>query len=570
MKTRKRANISVVLLLIILVCANILASYFHFRWDLTSEKRFTLTPSTKEYLQGVNDDVYVTVYLKGEFPAAFKKLAESARMTLQDFRQEVGANFRYQFINPLEGINEPEERDQVFKTLANRGIYPTELKVKSDNKNASSIIFPRALVQYKGGEIPINLLEERFAQSPQEQLNASESLLEYKFVKALSLLSKPDKDRVAIIAGQDEELSWKSYESLNMLSKMYNLDTIDLDYKLDISPAFKAAVILKPQSAFTEQDKFVIDQYVMHGGNILWCVEKLKMEMDQLQKSEATMAVAEDLNLDDLLFKYGVRLNADFIQDMSCNPIPVIIGESQGVPQTELKPWVFYPILMSDSKHPISHNMDAVATAFVSSLDTIQNNIDKTILLHSSEYSRTVPSPVRVSLSMLRAPLDQKYFDKPKKNVAILLEGKFESLYKNRLPDEFLKGYTEDLGRQYKDKSDGSKMIVISDGDIMLNGVSQKNGPMPWGYYNFTQQHFANPQFIMNCLDYLVDEDNILAARSKDIKLRVLDLKKTKKDKLKWQLINIVIPILIILGAGVAYRFFRKRKYEGIANEATA
>ncbi len=565
MKSKKRAGISVGLLIVILVCINILASYFHLRIDLTSEKRFTLTKSTKEFLKNVDEDVYVTVYLKGEYPAAFKKLEESTRMTLQDFRDVVGKNFRYQFINPLEGITDPNEKENVYKTLAEKGIYPTELQVKSEDNDRKSIIFPRALVQYKGGEVPINLLEERYGQSPQQQLNASESLLEYKFAKALSLLNQSEEPRIAVIAGQDEMLNWESYEALSMLHKMYTLDTVFVGQQLEISPAYKAAIILKPQKAFSEKEKFVIDQYVMNGGKLLWLVEKMQINIEDLQKSEATMALGQDLNLDDLLFKYGVRINADFVQDMSCNPIPVIVGESQGVPQTELKPWVFYPVLMSDSKHPISHNMDAIACKFASSIDTVENNIEKTVLLHSSAYSRTTPAPVRVSLSMLRSRLDEKYFDNPNKAVAVLLEGEFESLYKGRLTSDFLQGFKNELNRDYKDKSPSTKMIVVSDADIMLNAVSTKNGPMPWGYYQFTQQHFANPQFILNCIDYLVDENNILAARSKDIKLRVLDLKRTKQQKLKWQIINVVVPILLILVAGAFYRFMRRRKYEGVS-----
>ncbi len=562
MKSRKRAGISLGLLLVVLVLLNILASYFHFRIDLTSEKRYTLTKSTKEFLDHIDDDVYVTVYLKGDYPAGFKKLEESTRMTLQDFREQVGRNFRYQFINPIEGITDPTAREEVYKQLAEKGIYPTELKVKSDEQENQSIIFPRALVQYKGGEVPINLLEERVGQSSQQQLNASESLLEYKFAKALSILNKPDQERIALIAGQEESIDWESYQALTILGKMYALDTVVLEEKLEISSAYDAAIILNPKKAFTEKQKFIIDQYVMHGGKVLWLVEKMRIRMEDLQKAEATMSLAEDLNLDDLLFKYGVRINADYVQDMSCNPIPVIIGESQGVPQTDLKPWIFYPVLMSDSKHPISHNLDAVACQFASSIDTIENNIEKNVLLHSSAYSRTTPAPVRVSLSMLRAELDEKLFDNPNRPIAVLLEGEFESLYKNRLSADFIKDYTAGLGKKYKDLSPQTKMIVISDADIMLNTVSQKNGPMPWGYYQFTQQHFANPQFILNCVDYLVDQDNILAARSKDITLRVLDLKKSKNQKLKWQIINIVVPIILVLIGGAFYRFFRRRKYE--------
>ncbi len=570
--TKKRAILQVVLLGLGLILFNILASYFHFRWDLTSEHRYTLSPSTEDFLQTIDDDVYITVYLKGEFPSGFKKLAEATRMTLSDFRGVCGNNFRYQFVNPLAGVTNPAEKEKIYKQLSERGINPTKLEVKNDNNQSSSIIFPRAMVNYHGNEVPVNLLEERFGQTPQEQLNASENLLEYKFAKALSILASPEKDRILVITGQNESVGWESYEALKTLEKFYILDTMDITRTLKISPAYRAALIIKPKAPFTEKAKFMLDQYVMNGGKIIWFVEKLFTDMKALQTTEASMAIAQDLNLDDMLFKYGVRLNADYIQDMSCNPIPVITSmTSQGQPKTDLLPWNFYPVLMSDSKHPISHNMDAVMTKFASSLDTVENDIKKTILLHSSQYSRTTPSPVRVSLSMLKHRMNEKNFQNPKKPVAVLLEGKFESLYKERLPDKFLATFKDSLNQDFKERcAQENKMVVISDGDMILNDVSEKRGPLPWGYYQYTQQHFSNPEFVMNCLDYLTNKNNIIAARSKDIKLRVLDLKKSKSNKLKWQLINILLPILLILGFGSAYAFFRKRKYETIPEKETA
>ncbi len=570
--TKKRARLQVILLAIGLVLFNVLASYLHFRWDLTSEHRYTLSPSTREFLKTIDDDVLVTVYLKGEFPSGFKKLAEAARMTLSDFRSEVGPNFRYQFVNPMAGISTPQAKEDTYKKLAEKGIIPTKLEVKNEDNQSSSIIFPRAMVSYHGREAPVNLLEERLGQSPQEQLNASENLLEYNFAKALSLLAHPEKDRILIIAGQNESLGWESYGALKTLEKLYLLDTMDINKTIKISPAYRAALIIKPKAPFSERAKFMLDQYVMKGGKLIWFVEKMFTNMQQLEKSEATMALAQDLNLDDLFFKYGVRLNADYIQDMSCNPIPVITGTtSEGQPKTDLLPWNFYPVLMSDSKHPISHNMDAVMTKFASSLDTIENDIQKTILLHSSQYSRTMPSPVRVSLSMLKHRMSEKNYENPLKPVAVLLEGKFESLYKDRLPSAFMATFRDSLKQEFRERcTHNTRMVVVSDGDMILNDVSQKRGPLPWGYYQYTQQNFSNPEFVMNCLDYLTDSTNIIAARSKDIKLRVLDLKKSKSNKLKWQLINILLPILLILGFGSAYSFFRKRKYETRPENKTA
>jgi len=562
---QRQAVIRVVILAAIIICVNILAARFHKGFDLTREKRFTLTDATKRMLGSLDDVVVVDVYLKGKFPAGFQRLSEATRERLQSFKEYGGARIIYRFVDPLEGVAE-EEKEKVSLALYQKGVEPVSLNVKGERNTSAQIIYPYALVQYKGKSRAVRLLENHLGMSPLEVLNYSESLLEYKLASAIHRLEQPEKPTIGYIMGHGEQLGAHTRDLLKTLTQYYAVDTIDLPAEYHINDAvYKAVIINKPTQPFDDKEKFKIDQYVMRGGRVLWAVDMLSAPIDSLQSSGQFITSDYGLNLDDLFFKYGVRVNADLIEDVQCNQVPLITGMiGNGQPQIELRPWTFLPIFTPVSRHPIVHNMDAIMGKFVNSIDTVQNGPGKkTVLLESSAYSRATASPVRVSLSMLRYDPDPKLFRKPARAAAVLLEGDFHSLFDNRMPPSFLQLLRDSLKYPFKRTTDsGSAMIVISDGDIMLNNVSQTRGIEEMGYWDFTQSLFANKNFILNCLEYLTDPNSPLEARSKDVKLRLLDQKRAQEEETKWQFVNIGIPIGLVLIFASCYMFFRKRRYE--------
>lgn len=561
---QRQAVIRLLVMAAILVCVNMLAARFHYGLDLTREKRFTLTSATKKLLRNMKDVAVIDVYLKGKFPAGFQRLSESTRERLQSFRDVAGGHIVFRFIDPMEGKSEDEKKG-IYDQLAQMGVMPVNLQVNEEDEGYSSkIIFPYALVQYNGRKMPVRLLENRMGMNSLESLNYAETILEYKFANAINKLSQAEKPEIAYIVGNGESLGISTFDMLSTLGAVYKLDTFDLVNNLYIPNYIKAIVINKPTVPFDDKEKFKIDQYIMNGGRVLWAIDQVYASMDSLNKGEF-IATDYGLNLDDQLFKYGVRVNTDLIQDQAqCLGLPIAIENPTGKPDVQLRPWIYFPAFIPSSSHPIVKNMDAVMGMFVNSIDTVNNEgISKTILLESSRYSRTVNTPARVSLSMLKYPLRPEMFNRGNRPAAVLLEGKFRSVFQNRLHPHFLQVLRDSLHRDFKGEADTTNsMIVISDGDMMENDYTQANGPMEVGYWRFTQTLFANKTFILNCLEYLTDHSGLIEARSKDVRLRMLDKARVKKEKLTWRLVNIGIPIALVLIFASAYLFFRKRRYE--------
>lgn len=562
---QRQATLRIFITAAILVCINIITAKFHKGIDLTKEKRFTLTDATKRMLAGLDEQVVVNVYLKGSFPAGFQRLSEGVKEKLQSFKEYGGSKIIYRFIDPMEGKDE-SEKEGIAKELVKNGVQPMALNVKGSQNTSEQIIFPYALVQYKGKSQAVKLIENHYGMSPLEVLNYSESLLEYKLGSAIHNLQKPGKQGIAYIVGHGESFGPHTYDLLMTLSQYYNVDTLDLPSAYKISEtAYSAIIINKPTEPFNDKEKFKIDQYIMHGGHVLWAIDQLYTPVDSLQKSGQFITMDYGLNLDDQLFKYGVRINYDLIEDITCNPVPLMSGTLEnGQPQIELRPMPFFPVFIPTSQHPIVHNMDGIMGRFVSSIDTIATTLSrKTILLQSSEYSRVSASPVRVSLSMLRYNPDPRLYHKGFKAAAVLLEGQFGSIFQNRIAPGFLATLRDSLKYEYKPINEKpTSMIVISDGEMLQNGFSATKGPSELGYWEYTQNLFANKNFILNCLEYLTDPNSMLEARSKDVKLRLLDGKRVQEEKLKWQFINIALPVISVLIFASVYFFFRKRRYE--------
>lgn len=554
-----------ILVIAILIGVNILAMYVHTRWDLTAEKRFTLTPSTRQLLKGLDSTVTIEVFLKGDYPASFRQLAQSTQEMLEEFREVGGKRVQFSFQNPGQGLND-SDRLAFQQSLAEQGIMPFNMQVQEDANQGYSekLIFPGALVHYGSKTLGINLLKNQGGQDPMQTMNNSEALLEFQFANAIYQLKQNHLPLVGYMLGHHELLGAEVLDALTSMQSSYLLDTITLQYVSHIPQDFAAIVFAKPLDRFTDEDKLKIDQYVMNGGKVLWFVDELNVGMDSLQKHDTYVAMDRDLNLEDILFRYGVRINQDLIQDLQCDRLPQVVGHVGDKPQFDLLPFPYFPLLSPTGAHPIVKNMDLVLSHFASSIDTVKGGeISKTVLLTSSANSKTERAPVQLSWNDLRVKPNPRQFQKHNLPVAVLLEGQFTSLFRNRLSADEQQLIAQVTRKPFRDNSDNNKMIVVSDGDLITNAISQKNGPMQMGVNLFDPSMvYANREFLLNSLGYLTNNAGIMEARNKELTLRLLDAEKIKQNKSVWQAICVIVPILLILLFRVIFQFIRQRKFE--------
>ncbi len=550
---------------------NVIGSYVFTRIDLTAEKRYTLSDATREMLTNLDDIVYFQIYLEGDFPAGFKRLRNATREMLDEFRA-YSDNIEYEFINPSES-NNAAERNAAYQILVDRGLNPTDLQVNAADGMKKQIIFPGAIVMYKDNESPVELLRSQLGMPPETVLNNSIQSLEFNLANAIKTLCTVVKPKVAFIEGHGELGRIERADITYTLQEYYNVHEITIDGNINsltereesdslgtiVRKKYTAIIIAKPDSAFNEKDKFIIDQYIMYGGKVFWLVDPVYASMDSLQFVEATMGVTSDLNLDDMLFNYGVRLNTNLIMDLNALPIPLTTGSIAGQPQIDFFPWYYFPLVNPSTNHPIVNNLNAIKTEFVSSLDTIQvGNVRKSILLSSSDYSRTVNVPVYISLNILDQEPDERLYQGPGQPIAVLLEGVFESNFVNRIPPVL----QYDKSIKFKEVSRPTKMIIVSDGDVIRNQLHYKDGyPLPLGFDQYTRQTFGNKEFILNAMNYLTEGEGLISIRSRELKLRLLNMTRVNNSKLYWQLLNVLVPILAVILFGVTQAIIRKRKY---------
>lgn len=550
--------IRLIALLIILIAGNYVASFVFTRFDLTSEKRFTISPTTKELVKNLDDIVYFKVYLEGEFPSGFKRLRNSTKEMLDELRAYSDGKIEYEFINPSASTDE-KTRNEVYRQLYEKGLQPTDLEEKGKDGVSTKVIFPGALVVYRGQDQPVHLLKNKIGASPEEMLNNSIQALEYEIANTIRKVTQKVPSKVGILKGHGESEYLKIADLLKSLAVNYSVDTLAIDGKLGILDKYKLIIIPKPTEPFPEKDKFVLDQFIMKGGRVLWFIDNMDVDMDSLQSNVETIAMGRMLNLDDMLFRYGVRVNADLMLDLKAAPVPIVTGYIGNQPRQSLLPWYFFPLLSNGSDHPIVKNLNSVKSEFVSSIDTVGNaEIKKTILLASSQYTRVLLSPVRVNLNIMKEEPKPEQYNKKFRPAAVLLEGKFESVFKNRLPPEL----TENSEFKFKEQGELSRMIVVSDGDIVENKIRRSAGSFyPMGYDRYTNQTYGNKSFVLNCVDYLCDDSGLISLRGKELKLRLLDRSRTDAESTTWQIINLLVPVLLILLFGLFKMYRRKRKY---------
>ncbi len=549
-----------------LIAINYLASLFHFRVDLTTEKRYTLSQPTKRLLGNLNDRVIIDVFLGGDLPADFRNLRNNADELLQEFREAGNKNVFFRFQRPGEGMSDTA-RENFLIYLDSLGIRPTNVRVqtKAGESQEERLVYPAALVTYNDEVAAIDLLQGQDMTGGLQSLNNASALLEYKFASAIQKLTRERAAVIGYLAGNGEPLSYNVYDLIERtLRPNYGFGFIPIDSVPVIPREFDAIMIVKPSTAFTDRQKLKLDQYIMNGGKVIWMIDNLYAEMDSLMRTQSDfVAFDRGLNISDQLFRYGVRINQDLVQDLQCDKLPLAVGNFGDQPQLQLVPWPYFPLLTSYSGHPISNNLNNVLSIFPNSIDTVEApGIRKTVLLATSANSRKLNTPAMVSLNSVKTEEDVKTFNQKNIPIAVLLEGKFESHFANRVPTALKDSLASVYQQPFLAAAENeNKMIVISDADIAANVVTQNEGPLQMGTNQFTKVQYANRDFILNCIEYLTNTSGILSARNKSFVLRLLDPAKLESQRTTWQIINVGLPVALILVFAFVYQAIRNKKY---------
>ena len=552
MNTQTKKNILPFLLLFaVIIVINIVGNFYFKRFDLTQDKRYTLSESTIKLIENIEEPVFIDVFLEGNFPPEFKRLQNETKQILEEFRSH-NSNLIFQFTNPLE---DESQAQQYVEELIKLGFMPTNINSNKKGKKEVIQIFPWAIANQNEKSVRVPLLVNNFGNSPSENINSSVQLLEFAFADAITKITTEKKKRIAVLKGNGEMADKYQADYLLNLKEYYQLGEFNFD-SLQDNPQkilenlnrFDAALIVKPTEAFSDNEKYILDQFVMNGGKSMWLIDKVVADIDSLQnENNATLAYPRELNLDDLFFKYGVRINYQLVQDLLSTPITA--QSAQGDVPID---WLYSPIIKSDNNHTINKNINLIKLEFANTLDTLKNGIKKTVLLKSSPQSKAVGAPLEVNLYEFMEGLDEQSYNKGNQNIGVLLEGKFTSGFKNRVKPFPSKNNLE-AGKE-------NKMIVIADGDIVnYNYVNKK--PLNGGIDQWTQQVYGNKEFLLNAMNYLLDDSGLINIRNKEVKLAFLDKEKVEKDYTYIQLLTVGLPILLLLLFATLFAYLRKRKY---------
>ena len=538
-----------------LIALNVFSAYFYARVDFTKEKRYTLTTKSEEVLNAAKKPVIITVFLEGEMPAAFKRLRNATSDLLADYKAYSGADLKVEFVDPLEDLS-GAERDTAINNLYQLGIEPTTLNIKNEDGFAQKVIFPMAIVESGDKHIAIKLLQNLDAAGSYEQnINNSIQNLEYLFTSTIQKVLSGEYPRIGLTEGNGELADPYLSDAMKSLSESYEVGRVNLDL-IDQRGLDKLTllIIAKPQTAFTEAQKYKLNYFVMNGGRVVWCIDQVTAELDSMGRTGEQLAVNNSLNLDDMLFMYGARINYNLIADANCAEIPLSISGQQ----IQLAPWVYFPLLMPDTASSIVKNIDAVRSEFISTIDTIGlKDVHKHILLQSSAFNQVHNTPKMLSLQMVAERPDPRAYASVPQTTGVLLEGSFPSVFLNR-------GVPVGISTAYPmpANSKSTKMIVISDGDIFKNQVSSADGSaFPLGFDRYTQRNYGNKALLLNVVDYLSNDNNLISLRNKEVKIRLLDKTKLRAEKLRWQLINVMAPLLMLILFAIFQHYYRKHKY---------
>ncbi|OIV40907.1 gliding motility-associated ABC transporter substrate-binding protein GldG [Flavobacterium johnsoniae] len=559
MKASNKLNLKTLgITIFILIVLNVLGSLFFQRFDLTKDKRYTLSPTSLQIIKQVKNPLSIKIYMQGELPADFKRLQQETKQLLEEF-QAYNSNIVFEFVNPME--NEDESM-AVVKSLYQKGLTPVNITVDDKGKQSQAMVFPWAVAVYNNKEVNIPLLKNIMGASTTQKVIGSIQHLEYSIADAINKVSKDRQKKVAIIKGNGELSEIHIGKLLRQIKESYYIGPFTLDSvakdpngTLDALKKYDLAIISKPTEKFSDEEKQVLDQFIMNGGKTLWLIDQVAADMDSLyNQAGATLAYPRDLNLNDMFFKYGFRINPDLIKDENGSPIKLATGEQGSATQYQDFIWKFAPQVYPTSQHPIVKNLGGIRFDFASPIDTLKNGIKKTVLLQSSQYSKVIGTPSEINLNIVTektSPAD--YLNKGNQNLSVLLEGSFHSAFENRvLP------FKEN---SFLAKGKPTKMIVVADGDIARNQLDKNMMPVELGYDQRTGNLYDNKDFMMNCINYLLDDTGLINIRSKDVELPLLDKEKVYENYTTTQFITIGLPILILLVFGLVFTFIRRRKY---------
>jgi|TARA_B110000211_G_scaffold161413_1_gene182502 gliding-associated putative ABC transporter substrate-binding component GldG len=531
-----------------LIVLNIVSQRFYNRVDLTTDNRYTLATVTKDIINNIDKQLIIKVYLEGDFPSEFKRLQIETRQFLEELSAK-NSSIKIQFVLP------DNQRERLIKA----GMIPSQLTVKEDGKLSNAIIFPWAEIIYKKKSSIVSLLPTGAAQSQEDQLETAVANLEFSFSNAIYKLQEEKQKKVAVLSGNGELSDIQLYSFLSEVSKKHKLAKFTLDSvennslkSLQDFQQFNLAIIAKPTESFTEEEKLVLDQYIMNGGKTLWMFENVQADTDSLYKDGKMLAYPRDLYLTDFFFSYGLRVNATLIQDLYAAKIPLATGNIGNKPQFQNLNWFYHPLVSGNPNHAISKNIAPVRLRFANQIDTLQNSLKKTVLLMSSMLTRKTGTPAIIELESIAIEPKEEEYSSGFQIVSLLIEGNFNSMYANRIKPFDIKKFSK--------KSTFNKMIVISDGDIGRNQL-QKGKPFDLAQDKWTGEQFGNKEFLLNAVDYLLDDRGLIELRNKNIQINLLDKERAYQERTFWQFINIILPLLVLMTFGFIFQYLRKRKY---------
>ena len=551
-----KSNLKIPIIVILVIIAfNVVNQQFYGRFDLTKDQRYTLSKTAIETIQTIDSPIIIDVFLEGVFPSEFKRLRNETEQILEEFKVH-NPNIVFNFFNPTQ---DEANKEEIISQLTERGLQPYQINVKESGKTSHTIIFPWALASYEDYSVKIPLIKNRLGDTQQDLVNNSVQHLEYAFADAFKKLTQDKEKRIAILKGNGQLDDVYIADFLQSVREYYFIAPFTLDSvanqpqkTLEQLKSFDLVISAKPSQAFTEEEKLVLDQHLMNGGKSIWLTEGIIMDRDSLySESGSAVAVIKDLNLNDFFFKYGVRINPNIVLDLYSAPIPLAVGEGNNVQVMPIS-WQYSPLAASNPEHPITTNLDLVKFDFTSQIDTLKNNLRKTVLLQSSPLSKLQGVPVMISLDIVTAEPDRASFNKGPQNLAVLIEGSFTSVYNNRvlpfnIPD-------------YKSTSTNTKMMVISDGDVIKNEVS-RNKPQDLGFDRSSNQPVGNKELLLNAVNYMLQDDGLVELRGKQVAIAFLDPERIEPEKTKWQIVTVVLPLLILGVFALLFGFIRKRQY---------
>ena len=560
MSNRKENFKKVVVTILFLIGLNIVSHFVFKRFDLTADKRYTLSKTSLQIVSDVKEPLYVDVFLEGDFPGEFKKLQTETQQLLEEFKAE-NQNIIFQFVNPL--ADEEADKEKTFNSFVERGLTPVNVTVNDKGQQTQEVVFPWAVATCGNRSVKVPLLKNMMGASTAEKVVSSVQHLEYAFANAFNTVSNAKQKKVAILKGNGELHDIFIADFVKSVRDNYYIGTFTLDSvaknpteSLKYLKKYDLVVVAKPTEVFTDAEKQVVDQYVVNGGKTMWLIDQVNMEMDSLMQTGENLAFPRDLNLNDMFFKYGIRIKPDLIKDVMATPIALATGEQESATQYTQYPWMFSPMIYPDenTKNPIVSNLDGMKFEFASPIELLNNSIKKTVLLQSSPYSKLIGTPSEIKLSMVEERPEQKEFTSGGKYpVAVLLEGQFHSVFENRV--------LAFKDNTFKNSGKENKMIVISDGNVIKNQLDKNYQPLELGYDKWTNNLYGNKEFLLNCVNYLLDENGLINIRSKEVSLPILDKEKVYADYTLSQIITVGLPLAILLVFGILFTYLRKRKY---------